>query len=658
MTNDHGHIEPADAAPPASVVPGTKARSLPPEGGWPVPAVPSRPARHGPVLRVDGHAVFRVWAPRAGRVDVVVDGAEHACDPTTPGWWAATVPAADGSRYGFRLDGGPPRPDPASRAQPDGVHGLSALVDPARVAANTDGWQPPPLDRAVLYELHVGTFTAEGTLDAAATHLPRLAELGVTHVELMPLNAFDSDRGWGYDGVLWFAVHRAYGGSQALARFVDAAHRAGVAVILDVVHNHLGPSGNYLPEFGPYLAARPAGHWGEWLNLDGPGSDAVRALLADNVRWWLGAFGIDGLRLDAVHALVDTSARHVLSELRDVADQVAAERGYPTTLIAESDRNDPTELVDRRAGGHGMDAVWADELHHALHVAVTGEGQAYYADFRGLPDVAAAYRRGFVHDGGRYSAYRGRTVGAPLGGMAGWRLVGCVQNHDQTGNRAQGDRLTTLTDADRVRVAIALLVAAPHTPLLFMGEEHGETRPFSFFVGFEDADLAEAVRAGRRDELAGHPGFDEAAEAAGGGAIPDPIDPATAIRSTIDWSAADTPAGRARCDLWQALLALRGEEPALHAGRRDLVDVWLADHHRLVVCRGAGAAAPVLVTANLADEPALLPTPPESWRLRLATSEARFGGDGTVAQPDPEDHAVWLPPRSAALWSPRSGSSA
>lgn len=611
---------------------------------------PRRPAWHGPVLRVDGQAVFRVWAPRAGHVELVVDGVGRACQPIAPGWWAATAPAAHGSRYGFRLDGGPARPDPASRAQPDGVHDLSALVDPARVAPTTAGWQPPPLHRAALYELHVGTFTAGGTLDEAAAHLPRLADLGVTHVEVMPVNAFDSDRGWGYDGVLWFAVHRAYGGPEALARFVDAAHRAGLAVVLDVVHNHLGPSGNYLPEFGPYLADRPVGHWGEWVNLDGPGSDAVRALLADNVRWWLAGFGIDGLRLDAVHALVDSSARHILSELRDVADDVAAQRGYPATLIAESDRNDPTELADRGAGGHGMDAVWGDELHHALHVAVTGEDQAYYADFRGLADVAAAYRRGFVHDGGRYSTYRDRTVGAPLPGVAGWRLVGCVQNHDQTGNRAQGDRLTTLADADRVRAAIVLLVAAPHTPMLFMGDEHGETRPFCFFVGFADPQLADAVRAGRRDELAGHPGFDATADAAGGEGIPDPIDPATAARSTIDWSAGDTPTGRARRDLWRALLALRRDSPALHAGRRDLVEVVMVDSERLVVVRGAEGAAPVLVTANLADEPAQLPAPPGSWRMRLASREARFGGDGVPAQADPAHEAVWLPPRSAALW--------
>lgn len=606
---------------------------------------------HGPVLRADGRAVLRVWAPRATHVAAVVDDAEHDAEPIAPGWWAATVPAGHGSRYGFRLDGGPTRPDPASRAQPDGVHAPSQLVDPARVAPRAAGWQPPPLDRAVIYELHVGTFTSQGTLDAAAEHLPRLAELGVTHVEVMPVNAFDADRGWGYDGVLWFATHPAYGGPAALGRFVEAAHGAGLAVVLDVVHNHLGPSGNYLPEFGPYLAERPAGHWGERLNLDGPGSDAVRALLADNVAWWLGGMGVDGLRLDAVHALVDTSAHHILSELRDVADAVAAARGHPATLIAESDRNDPAELAARSAGGRGMDAVWADELHHALHVALTGERHAYYADFRGLPDVAAAYRRGFVHDGGRVSTFRGRTVGAPLGRTPGWRLIGCLQNHDQTGNRARGDRITTLADADRVRAAIALLVAAPHTPMLFMGDEHGETRPFCYFVGFAEPELADAVRRGRREELAGHPGFDEAADAGGATAIPDPIDPGTAARSTLDWAGADTPAGRARTGLWQALLALRRAEPALHAGRRDLVEVAVADATRLVIRRGADDARDVLVTANLADEPAELPAPPGTWELRASTAETRFGGDGDRADAAPDDHAVWLPPRTAALWS-------
>jgi maltooligosyltrehalose trehalohydrolase len=588
--------------------------------------------------------VLRLWAPRVERVTVEVDGAAHDAEPTAPGWWAATVSATHGSRYGFRLDGGPLRPDPASRAQPDGVHALSQLIDPARVAPRTTGWHPPTLQRAVVYELHVGTFTAQGTLDAAAIHLPRLAELGVTHVELMPVNAFDAEFGWGYDGVLWFATHPAYGGPHAVGRFVEAAHDAGLAVVLDVVHNHLGPSGNYLPEFGPYLADRPAGHWGEWLNLDGPGSDAVRALLADNVAWWLGALGVDGLRLDAVHALVDTSARHILSELRDAADDAAVRRGYAATLIAESDRNDPGVLAARSAGGHGMDAMWADELHHALHVALTDEAHAYYADFRGLADVAAAYRRGFVYGGERFSPSRGRTVGAPLGGLPGWRLVGCLQNHDQIGNRAQGERITILADADRVRAAIALVVAAPHTPMLFMGDEHGETRPFRYFVGFADPAVAAAVRRGRREELAGHPGFDDAT------AIPDPIDLATARASTIDWDAADTPAGLARRELWRALLALRRGEPALHAGRRDLVEVVVADASRLVVRRGADGARDVVVTANLADQPARLPAPPGAWRLRLSTAETRFGGDGAPA----EAHSgveLCLPPRCAALWS-------
>ena len=617
-------------------------------------------SHHGPVVHADGRTTVRVWAPHAADVTLALDDRDVALAPAAPGWWETTVRAGHGDRYAFRLDGGPLRPDPASRAQPEGVHAPSALVDPRRLARAPLAADGLGLDQAVIYELHVGTFTPAGTLDAAIEHLPRLAALGITHVELLPVAAFDGDRGWGYDGVLWFATHRAYGGPEALARFVAAAHATGLAVLLDVVHNHLGPSGSYLPDFGPYTAQHAAGHWGAGMNLDGAGSDAVRALLCDNGRWWLGALDLDGLRLDAVHALLDGSATPVLAALRDAADEVAAARGRPATLIAESDRNDPRELRPRAHGGLGMDGVWADELHHGLHVALTGERQTYLGDSRGLPDVAAAYRRGFVHDGSRPSPFRGHSPGAPLPPeVPGSALVGCLQNHDQVGNRARGDRITTLADPAAVRAAIALLVAAPHTPMLFAGDEHGATQPWCFFVGFEDPELVANVRAGRRREMAGNPGFDaEAPEA-----VPDPDAWDTFARSRLDWTAADTPAGRARTALWADLLALRRAEPALHAGPRHLVDLAWVDDTALVCRRGHPDADPVLVTANLAAAPRTLAVrwradlpalpgrrTPSAWSPALATDDRAYGGAGEAATWDGD--LLTLPARSAVLWRP------
>ena len=618
------------------------------------------PSQHGPLVHPDGRTTFRVWAPRSTRPSLALDDGDHPLAPSAPGWWQATVPATHGDRYGFRLDDGEVRPDPASRAQPDGVHERSAVVDPRRLERAPLAPSAPILERAAVYELHLGTFTAEGTLDAAIAHLPRLARLGVTHVELMPVAAFDGDRGWGYDGVLWFATHRAYGGPEALARFVAAAHRTGLAVLLDVVHNHLGPSGNRLPDFGPYTAEHQAGSWGAAMNLDGPGSDAVRALLCDNVRWWLGAMDLDGLRLDAVHALLDTSAVHVQGALRDAADGVARARGRPATLIAESERNDPRELAGRDDHGLGMDGVWADELHHGLHVALTGERQTYLGDSRGLPDVAAAYRRGFVHDGTRPAPFRGRTPGAPLPpAVPGHRLVGCLQNHDQIGNRARGERITTLAHPAAVRAAIALLVAAPHTPMLFMGEEHGATQPWQFFVGFDDPDLVAGVRAGRREEMAGNPGFD----ADDPDAIPDPADPATLEASTLDWSQAEAPEGRARTALWTDLLALRAAEPALHAGPRPLVDLAWVDDDALACRRGHPQAPPVLITANLAERARTLTVrwrddlpsvpgraTPAAWTPALSTEAPRYGGSGAEARW--AGSALTLPARCAVLWRP------
>jgi maltooligosyltrehalose trehalohydrolase len=590
---------------------------------------------HGPLLGNDGTVAFRLWAPRAQRVELVLAGSGTPMQPHPHGWFELRTEAAHGDEYGYRLDGGEMRPDPASRWQPDGVHGRSTVFDPARVALPTvSRWTAPPLTNAALYELHIGAFTPQGTFDAATQRLADLAELGITHVEVMPVNSFNGPAGWGYDGVCWYAVHEPYGGPVAFAHFVQACHRHGLAVIVDAVYNHLGPSGNYLPEFGPYLTDRYATPWGDGLNLDGEDSDPVRGFVIGSALQWLDDFGADGLRLDAVHGLIDTSAQHLLAELSAAVDALATRSGRSLQLIAESDRCDPLTISARDAGGAGMDAQWADDLHHAIHAAVTGERDGYYLDYAGLVDVAEVYRRGFLYDG-RYSVHRKRTVGAPLGQMPGHRLVTCIQNHDQIGNRAAGERLITLVGAELAKVAAVLLCASPTTPMLFMGEEHGETNPFQFFTSHPEPALAEAVRTGRREEFAAFASFGEA------GAVPDPQDPETVERSRVDWAKAATPAGEAWRELWQQLLTLRRSQPALGNGRRDLVAVVTVDDELLALLRRDDGGSAVLVVANLGSDIRQLPLPDGRWRRLLDTGATTPEGE----------QVLLVSPRSASLWA-------
>jgi maltooligosyltrehalose trehalohydrolase len=603
-----------------------------------------RPVRHphGPVVHDDGTVTFHLWAPAPQSVELVLGDDAHPMEDLEQGWRRVRVRGAHGDRYGFRLDGGDVRPDPATRWQPDGVHGQSAIVDPSRLggASVAASWSAPSLLDGAIYELHIGTFTPSGTFDEAAERVAHLRDLGITHVEVMPINAFNGERGWGYDGVAWYAVHEPYGGPEAFGRFVAACHAAGLAVILDVVHNHLGPSGNYLPEFGPYLGGE--GVWGAGLNLDGAGSDAVRDFIVGNAVAWFVDHGVDALRLDAVHALLDASATHVLAAISTAAAQASERLGRRLELVAESDRNDPRTVAPVTAGGDGMTAQWADELHHAIHVAVTGEHEGYYVDVdpEGLPDVALAYQRGFLHDGTRYSPFRERTPGAPFPSDAdARRLVGCIQNHDQVGNRAAGERLLAITDPALVRVAALLLCAAPHTPMLFMGEEHGETNPFAYFTSHPEPELAEAVRKGRAEEFAGFAAF-------AGATVPDPQALETFEASRIDWAKAETDEGRAWRALWTDLLALRRSEPALSDGRHDLVVVHRAADGGLSLTRPGLRGAGVAVVGNLGGQPLEVPAPGASAVL-LSTSDERYGGDG--AEVSAGDGTVRLPARTAAL---------
>ncbi|MEV4192447.1 malto-oligosyltrehalose trehalohydrolase [Streptomyces toxytricini] len=542
-----------------------------------------------------------MWAPLTDRVALRLGQAEHGMerDPDRPGWWVVQAPAGDGDRYGFRLGGAPEvRPDPRGRRLPDGPDGLSAVVDAAALAPQA----PPPgtrLQDAVLYELHVGTFTPEGTFDAAAARLPHLVRLGVTHVELMPVCPFPGLHGWGYDGVAPWAVHEPYGGPAGLARFVDAAHRAGLGVVLDVVHNHLGPSGNHLPAFGPYFTDAHHTPWGAAVNLDGPGSDEVRAYFLGSALAWLRDYGIDGLRLDAVHALADGRALTFLEELSAAVDALAAETGRPLFLIAESDACDPRTTTPRAAGGLGLHAQWNDDFHHALHAALTGESQGYYADFAQAPLAALAktMTRAFFHDG-TWSSFRERTHGRPVDRRRApaHRFLGYAQTHDQVGNRAQGDRLAASVSPGLLACAAALVLAGPFVPMLFMGEEWGAGTPWQYFTDHPDPDLARAVREGRRREFAAHGWRPEE--------VPDPQDPATRERSCLDWAEPEREPHARLLEWYRTLVALRRTHPDLRDPDLAAVRVaydeerrWLTFRRgdvRVVVNAGAAAATVAL----------------------------------------------------------------
>ena len=494
-----------------------------------------------------------VWAPHASAVACHTGGREVAMTrrpddagagsdkdrggAARPGWWdGPELPPGDD--YAFAVDGDGPFPDPRSAAQPHGVHGPSRVFDAAAYPWTDDAWTGRDARGALTYELHVGTFTPEGTLDAAAARLPHLEAIGIEMVELMPVAPFPGSRGWGYDGVSIFAVHEAYGGPAALQRFVDAAHRAGLGVCLDVVYNHMGPSGNYLAQFGPYFTDAYETPWGWAVNLDQDGSAEVRRYLADNALRWLRDFHVDALRLDAVHALHDHSPRHFLAQLSDEVAALSAELGRPLSLVAESDLNDDAMVTPVADGGRGMTAQWDDDVHHAIHAYLTGERQGYYVDFGSVECLDKVYRRAFWHDG-TVSPFRGKKWGRPIAPGRDLRdFVVCASNHDQVGNRAVGDRPSATLTAGAQAASLALVMLSPFTPMIFMGEEYGETRPWQFFTDYQDPDLAEAVRKGRAAEFAGH-GWDEVYGSPV--TVPDPQDPATARASVVDPDAATGP---------------------------------------------------------------------------------------------------------------------
>lgn len=566
--------------------------------------------------------LFAVWAPKATSVAVEVDGTlTPLLAEAHEGWWQVDLPEVRaGADYGFRLDGGVRLPDPRTKWQPHGVHGPSRVVDLRAFRWTDEAWRGAALPGSVLYEVNIATFTSEGTFDAAIERLGHLVSLGVDIVELMPVAAFPGAHGWGYDGAHLFAVHDAYGGPDGLQRFVDSCHARGLGVVLDVVYNHLGPSGNYLDRFGPYFSDKHQTPWGAGINLDDEGSDEVRRFLRDNTHMWLRDYHIDGLRLDAVHALADDRAMHLLEELAREVDVLAHHVHRPLFLVAESDLNDPNLITAREGGGYGLHGQWDDDVHHTLHAMLTGERQGYYCDFGTLAGFAKVWSGAFLHDG-TWSTFRGRRHGRPVDTHAipGSRFVASLQNHDQVGNRALGDRLSATLSPGRLAAGAALLMTSPFTPMLFMGEEWGASTPWQYFTEHSDPELAEAVRQGRRREFAEH-GWDA-------DAIPDPQAAATVRASTLDWSEPSQPRHQPLLRWYRDLLHLRRREGDLTDPRLDRVRV---DHgvDWLVVHRGG-----VRVVVSLADRALAVPLDAAPVELLLAWDSAVRLAERSVVLP-------------------------
>ena len=563
-------------------------------------------------------ARFSVWAPLARSVEIVFDDARYALLEGEGGRWQIELDATRAAApYRYSIDGAAPLPDPRSRWQGDGVHGRSGGAHAGIPPPRRGGFRPKPLREALIYEMHVGTFTPQGTYATACERLGHLAELGATYVEIMPLATFPGRHGWGYDGVDWFAPHPAYGTPGELAALVEACHRHGLGVLLDVVYNHLGPDGNYLARFGPYFTDRVRTAWGDAMNYDGPDSDEVRSFVIDNARMWLADYGFDGLRLDAVHAIYGFEAVHVLEDLASAVKTLAAELDRPLLLIAESDLNNPRLVQAPEQGGYGLDAHWEDDFHHSLHRFFTGETSGYYADFSGLPDVAKALTAGYVYQG-RHSAFRRRRHGRPPHHVEPQQLVVCAQNHDQVGNRAFGERLSMLVDGPKLKAIAALTLLSPFVPLLFQGEEWGAKTPFLYFTDHSDPELGRLVAEGRRREFSG---FGWA------GDIPNPQAADTFLRSKLDWRELGVPWHADLLHWHRRLIRIRraklesgaGQPPGAEV-RFDAAAAWLTVLHQ-----------GVLGVFNFAAHRQRVPVPDGAWELVLASAEPQPAWSNEVA---------------------------
>ncbi len=571
-------------------------------------------------------ATIRVWAPFVDQIEIDSGGKLITMKRSDCGWWSVDAPHIEhGNDYAFLVDGRGPFPDPRSSWQPEGVNGLSRWVDHSNFTWHDSDWQPPPVSSAVFYELHVGTYTPEGTFAAILEKLDHLKDLGITHVELMPVAHFPGSRGWGYDGVDLYAPHHAYGGPEGLKTLVDACHQRGLAVMLDVVYNHLGPLGNYLSQYGPYFSQKYKTPWGEAVNFDGPESDEVRRFFIDNALMWLREYHIDGLRIDAVHAIFDMSAIHFLEQLAAEVELLEGELGRHLLLIAESDLNDPRIIRPVELGGYGIDGQWNEDFHHALHSVLTGERSGYYLDFGPISDLAKVLTEGLANDG-RYSPYRRRRHGRPATGISAHQFIGCLQNHDQVGNRALGDRTSHLLNPGQLKIGAALTILGPFLPMLFMGEEWAASSPFLYFTDHPDPQLGEALRNGRREEFAAF-GWDPEK-------IPDPQDEQTFLTSGLDWSETSKSPHADLHTWYKQLLALRKSHRDLSDGRLGAVGIIYDEDQRWLVMR----RGEIQVICNFADKPqTILSREGGQDQIILASQDGIILGDNMVSLPE---HAV------------------
>ncbi len=579
----------------------------------------------GPQLTAANQAVFTVWAPLRERVELHIvspDDQYHLMNKDEHGYWHITLddPGPD-TRYFYRLDGEAERPDPASPFQPDGVHGPSAVVDHAAFPWSDAAWRNIPLAEWIIYELHVGTFTDEGAFAAVIPRLPELREFGVNVLEIMPVAQFPGSRNWGYDGVYPFAVQNSYGGPEGLKVLVDACHTAGIAVVLDVVYNHFGPEGNYLHGYGPYFTKKYHTPWGEAVNFDDAYSDGVRQYFIQNALHWLDNYHIDGLRLDAVHAIFDNSAKPFLQELHEEVSRWSADRDKPVVLIAESDLNDVRVICGREEGGFGMEAQWSDDFHHAVHALLTGERRGYYADFGHIRDLRKAMAESFVYDW-KYSVHRKRRHGSRAVGRPAQQFIVSLQNHDQVGNRMLGDRLSTLVPYEAQKLAAGVMMFSPYIPMIFMGEEYGEQNPFYYFVSHSDAALIEAVRNGRKEEFS---------DFLWQGAPPDPQAEETFLASKIAWQQRSGDKYGPLREYWRELIRLRTVCPGLKNLCRENMKILCWETQNVLYVKRWAADDCVVFVANFSPDPQSVTMEDDDgrWTLLLDSCHGCWNGPGS-----------------------------
>ncbi|RYZ24469.1 MAG: malto-oligosyltrehalose trehalohydrolase [Chitinophagaceae bacterium] len=597
----------------------------------------------GAVARTDGTVELRVWAPLAEKVALVTGGQELALAPTDGGYWTLSGVLSSGSRYKIRVDDQDPFPDPASLSQPDGVHGESEVIDPCAFAWTDGGWRNPDLAGYVLYELHTGTFSPEGNFDGIEKRLDHLLDLGVNAIEIMPVAQFPGGRNWGYDGVFPFAVQNTYGGAAGLQRLVDACHRRGIAVVLDVVYNHLGPEGNYLGAYGPYFTGKYSTPWGGAINFDDAWSDGVRRYFIENALMWLRDFHIDALRLDAVHAIKDFGPVHFLQELRGHVDRLSAETGRTHYLIVECDLNDTRFIDPLQKRGYGMHSQWIDEFHHALRVTATGERTGYYSDFSGIEHLAKAYRDAYVYDG-QWSEHRKKYFGVPARENGGEQFIVFTQNHDQVGNRMLGERTSELLSFEMQKLMAGAVILGPFLPMLWMGEEWAETARFQYFVSHTDEALAAAVREGRRKEFAAFHAQGEA---------PDPVAVETFENSKLQWNLPEAEPHATMLRFYKELIRMRRSVPALATRDREGLTASADASANTLVLQRQGGGGIALLLMNFAGEPRRLELPvvESAWTPLLQSADPLWGGKGEKAGRALGGDTVELQPESFILYT-------